>query len=66
MNDMANYNFKSVCLKEKMHLKREKNNNIYLLQFLAENTNVNLYNMINLDIYKLMFTLIKITLKKLT
>jgi hypothetical protein len=42
-----------------MHLKREKNNNIYLLQFLAENSNVNLYTMINLDIYNLMFTLNK-------
>jgi hypothetical protein len=30
MNDTLNYNFKSVCVKEKMHLKREKNNNIYL------------------------------------
>jgi hypothetical protein len=65
MNDVANYNFKSVCLKEKMHLKREKNNNIYLLQFLAENTNVNLYNMINLDIYKLMFTLNKDNFEKI-
>ena len=31
MNDTLNYNFKSVCVKEKMHLKREKNNNIYKL-----------------------------------
>lgn len=59
MNDVLKYNFKTICLKEKMHLKREKNNNIYLLQFLAENRNVNLYNMINLEIYNLMFTLNK-------
>jgi len=59
MNDNSQYNFKTICFKEKMHLKREKNNNIYLLQFLAENSNVNLYTMINLDIYNLMFTLNK-------
>lgn len=59
MNDNSKYNFKTICFKEKMHLKREKNNNIYLLQFLAENSNVNLYTMINLDIYNLMFTLNK-------
>ena len=59
MNDNSQYNFKTICFKEKMHLKRGKNNNIYLLQFLAENSNVNLYTMINLDIYNLMFTLNK-------
>ena len=59
MNDNSQYIFKTICFKEKMHLKREKNNNIYLLQFLAENSNVNLYTMINLDIYNLMFTLNK-------
>jgi hypothetical protein len=65
MNDTLNYNFKSVCVKEKMHLKREKNNNIYLLQFLAENSKINMYNMINLDIYKLMFTLNKENFEKI-
>lgn len=59
MNEELKYNFKSICVKEKMHLKREKNNNIYLLQFVAENKNVNMYNMINLDIYNLMFKLNK-------
>jgi hypothetical protein len=34
-------------------------NNNYPVQFLAENSNVNLYTMINLDIYNLMFTLNK-------
>ena len=65
MNEELKYNFKSICVKEKMHLKREKTNNIYLLQFVAENNNVNLYNMINLDIYKLMFTLNKDSLEKI-
>jgi len=59
MNDVLKYNFKTICFKEKMHLKRDKNNNIYLLQFYAENNKVNLYNMISLDIYNLMFTLNK-------
>jgi hypothetical protein len=59
MNNDLKYNFKTICFKEKMHLKLDKNNNIYLLQFYAENNQVNLYNMINLEIYNLMFTLNK-------
>ena len=65
MNYELKYNFKSICVKAKMHLKREKSNNIYLLQFIAENSNVNLYNMINLDIYNLMFTLNKDNFEKI-
>ena len=65
MNDSLKYNFKTICFKEKMHLKRDKNNNIYLLQFYAENSNVNLYTMINLDIYNLMFTLNKDNFEKI-
>lgn len=65
MNDILKYNFKAICFKEKMHLKRDKNNNIYLLQFYAENNQVNLYNMINLDIYNLMFTLNKDNFEKI-
>ena len=65
MNDSLKYNFKTICFKEKMHLKRDKNNNIYLLQFYAENSKVNLYTMINLDIYNLMFTLNKDNFEKI-
>jgi len=65
MNDNLQYSFKTICFKEKMHLKREKNNNIYLLQFLAENKSVNMYNIINLDIYNLMFTLNKDNFEKI-
>ena len=65
MNDKSQYKFKTICFKENMHLKREKSNNIYLLQFLAENSNVNLYTMINLDIYNLMFTLNKDNFEKI-
>ena len=65
MNDGLKYNFKTICFKEKMHLKREKNNNIYLLQFVAENSNVNMYNMINLEIYNLMFKLNKDNFEKI-
>lgn len=65
MNDFLKYNFKTICFKEKMHLKREKSNNIYLLQFIAENGNINLYNMINLDLYNLMFTLNKDNFEKI-
>ena len=63
--DVLKYNFKSICVKEKMHLKREKNNNIFLLQFVAENNNLNMYNMINLDIYNLMFKLNKDNFEKI-
>ena len=31
MNEELKYNFKSICVKEKMHLKREKSNNIYFV-----------------------------------
>lgn len=65
MTDVLKYNFKTICFKEKMHLKREKNNNIYLLQFVAENSNVNLYTMINLEIYNLMFKLNKDNFEKI-
>ena len=65
MNDNSQYSFKTICFKEKMHLKREKNNNIYLLQFLAENKSVNMYNIINLEIYNLMFTLNKDNFEKI-
>ena len=65
MNDGLKYNFKTICFKEKMHLKRDKNNNIYLLQFYAENNRANLYNIINLDIYNLMFTLNKDNFEKI-
>jgi hypothetical protein len=65
MNDGLKYNFKTICFKEKMHLKRDKNNNIYLLQFVAENSNVNLYTMINLEIYNLMFKLNKDNFEKI-
>ena len=65
MNDNSQYKFKTICFKEKMHLKREKNNNIYLLQFLAENNKVNLHTIINLDIYYLMFTLNKDNFEKI-
>ena len=65
MNDNSQYKFKTICFKEKMHLKREKNNNIYLLQFLAENSKVNLHTIINLDIYYLMFTLNKDNFEKI-
>jgi hypothetical protein len=65
MNNGLKYNFKTICFKEKMHLKLDKNNNIYLLQFYAENNQVNLYNMINLEIYNLMFTLNKDNFEKI-
>ena len=65
MNEFLKYNFKTICFKEKMHLKRDKNNNIYLMQFYAENNRANLYNLINLDIYNLMFTLNKDNFEKI-
>lgn len=53
------YDFKTVCSKENVLLKREKSCNIFLLQFNLENINKNLHEIINLNMYNLLFTLNK-------
>lgn len=53
------YDFKNVCSKENVLLKREKSCNIFLLQFNLENVNKNLRDIINLNMYNLLFTLNK-------
>jgi hypothetical protein len=60
-----NYDFKSVCLKENVHLKREKNIDLYLLQFYLENKNRNLCDIINLNMYTLLYTLNKDNFEKI-
>jgi hypothetical protein len=60
-----NYDFKSVCLKENVHLKREKNIDLYLLQFYLENKNRNLCDIINLNMYSLLYTLNKDNFEKI-
>ena len=60
-----NYDFKSVCLKENVHLKREKNTDLYLLQFYLENKNKNLNDMINLNMYSLLYGLNKDNFEKI-
>jgi hypothetical protein len=59
------YDFKSVCLKENVHLKREKNTDLYLLQFYLENKNKNLNDMINLNMYSLLYGLNKDNFEKI-
>lgn len=54
---IPNYDFKTVCLKENVFLKREKSCNIFLLQFNLENNNKNLHDIINLNMYSLLFNL---------
>ena len=49
--------FKNVCLKENVHLKRDKKSEIYSLQLYLDNTKYNLYNIINLNMYNLLYEL---------
>ena len=59
------YDFKTVCFKENVLLKREKSCNIFLLQFNLENTNKNLHDIINLNMYNLLFTLNRDNIEKI-
>jgi hypothetical protein len=56
-NDIPNYDFKTICVKERVFLKREKSCNIFLLQFNLENRNKNLHDIININMYSLLFNL---------
>ena len=56
-DDIPNYDFKMVCMKEHVFLKREKSCNIFLLQFILENRNKNLHDIININMYSLLFNL---------
>ena len=58
-NEPHNYDFKTVCSKERVFLKREKTCNIFLLQFTLENKNKNLHDIININMYSLLFNLNK-------
>ena len=49
--------FKNVCLKENVHLKRDKKSEIYSLQLYLDNAKYNLYNIINLNMYNLLYEL---------
>ena len=49
--------FKNICLKENVHLKRDKKSEIYSLQLYLDNANYNLYNIINLNMYNLLYEL---------
>jgi len=57
ITDTVNYDFKNICLKENVHLKREKQFDIYSLQLYLENKNYNLYDIINLKMYNLLYDL---------
>ena len=60
-----NYDFKTVCSKEHVFLKREKTCNIFLLQFTLENKNKNLHDIININMYSLLFNLNKENFEKI-
>jgi len=63
--DIPNYDFKTVCIKERVFLKREKSCNIFLLQFNLENRSKNLHDIININIYSLLFSLNKDNFEKI-
>ena len=65
IEEIYNYDFKTVCTKEQVYLKREKSCNIFLLQFNLENKNKNLHDMINLNMYDLLFNLNKANFEKI-
>ena len=56
-SEIPNYDFKTVCVKERVFLKREKSCNIFLLQFNLENRNKNLHDIVNINMYSLLFNL---------
>jgi hypothetical protein len=58
MNEIHSYDFKTVCNKEHLFLKREKMCNIFLLQFNLENKNKNLRNIVNINMYSLLFFIV--------
>ena len=58
-DEIPSYDFKSVCSKERVFLKREKSCNIFLLQFNLENKNKNLHDIVNINMYGLLFKLNK-------
>jgi len=60
-----NYDFKSVCNKENIFLKREKTCNIFLLHFILENKNKNLHDIININMHSLLFNLNKENFEKI-
>ena len=60
-----NYDFKVVCNKENIHLKRDKINNMFLLQLNANNQNINFYDIINFNIYGVLYELNKDKLEKI-
>ena len=64
-NEPHNYDFKTVCSKERVFLKREKTCNIFLLQFTLENKNKNLHDIININMYSLLFNLNKENFEKI-
>jgi hypothetical protein len=57
LHEITNYDFKTVCLKERVFLKREKSCNIFSLQLNVENVNKNLHDIVNLNMYNLIFRL---------
>jgi hypothetical protein len=64
-DDIPNYDFKTVCIKERVFLKREKSCNIFLLQFNLENKNKNLHDIININMYSLLYNLNKDNFEKI-
>ena len=64
ISDIPNYDFKTVCSKEQVLLKREKSCNIFLLQFNLETKSTDLHDIINIGMYNLLFNLNKENIEK--
>ena len=65
ISDIPNYDFKTVCSKEQVLLKREKSCNIFLLQFNLETKSTDLHDIINIGMYNLLFNLNKENIEKI-
>jgi hypothetical protein len=65
ISDIPNYDFKTVCSKEQVLLKREKSCNIFLLQFNIETKSTDLHDIINIGVYSLLFNLNKENIEKI-
>lgn len=65
LENNCNYDFKMVCNKENIHLKRDKVNNMFLLQLNASNSNINLYDIVNFNIYRVLYELNKDKIEKI-
>jgi len=53
LNKTINKDIIDICSKQDIILKRNKLNNNFIIDFIIENNNINIYNLINFSLYKL-------------